>query len=248
MLSDIFTVMTKEWKEMFQSKARVGWQRGGLASLVILAFLFGIFFPLRTGPGWVSSPIVLLLWSWMPFMVITSVVADSFAGERDRHTLETLLATRLPDRAILFGKLGAAVGYGWGFSLVTLVISLVAVNVAFGRGQLLMYPSGLLIGMVTLSLLVSLLAAGIGVLISLHASSVQQAQQQLSLGMFVVLFVPIVGFQLLPGETRASIASALATGQVGGIVVAVVIGLVIVDVIFIVLALARFQRAKLILD
>src|SRR5512135_225677 len=173
MLTDTFIVMTKEWKEMFLSKARVGWQRGGLVTLVILAGLFGIFFPWRTGPAWVSSPIVLWLWSWVPFMLISSVVADSFAGERDRHTLETLLATRLPDRAILFGKLGAAVGYGWGFSLVTLVLSLVTVNIAFGRGQLLMYSGGILLGMVTLSLLVSLLAAGLGVLISLHATSVQ---------------------------------------------------------------------------
>lgn len=248
MLTDILTVMTKEWKEMFLSKARVGWQRGGLATLLILAGLFGIFFPLRTGPGWVNSPIVLVLWSWIPFMLITSVVADSFAGERDRHTLETLLATRLPDRAILFGKLGAAVGYGWGFSLVTLVISLVAINVAYGRGQLLMYPSGVLIGMVTLSLLVSLLGSGIGILVSLHASSVQQAQQQLSLGMFAVLFVPIVGFQLLPGETKTAVVIALASGQVGRIITAVAIGLLIIDVIFIALALVRFQRAKLILD
>ena len=248
MLADIFTVMTKEWKEMFLSKARVGWQRGGLASLLILVGLFGIFFPLRTGPTWVNSPILLLLWAWIPFILVTSVVADSFAGERDRHTLETLLATRLPDRAILFGKLNAAVGYGWGFSLVTLVISLAVLNLAFGREQLLMYPSGILVGMMTWSLLVSLLGSGIGVLVSLHASSVQQAQQQLNLGTFAVMFVPIVVFQLLPSETRAAVATALASGQVGGVVAAVAIGLLIIDVIFIALALARFQRAKLILD
>ncbi len=66
--------------------------------------------------------------------------------------------------------------------------------------------------------------------------------------MFAILFVPLIGFQLLPGETKAAIVSALETGQVGGIVVFVVIGLVIVDAIFIALAPARFQRAKLILD
>ncbi len=248
MLTDAFIVMTKEWKEMFLSKARVGWQRGGLLPLAILAGLFGIFFPLRIGPTWLISPIVLWLWSWVPFMLITSVVADSFAGERDRHTLETLLATRLPDRAILLGKLGAAVGYGWGFSLVTLMLSLVTLNIAFGHGQLLMYSGGILLGVMTLSLLVSVLAAGIGILISLHATSVQQAQQQLSLGLFAILFVPAIGFQLLPSETKAAVVSALETGQVGGIVAVVVMGLLVSDVIFIALALARFQRAKLILD
>jgi hypothetical protein len=34
MLGDILIVMTKEWREMFLSKARVGWQRGGLATLL----------------------------------------------------------------------------------------------------------------------------------------------------------------------------------------------------------------------
>jgi len=33
--------------------------------------------------------------------------------ERERHTLETLLASRLSDRAILFGKNGAAIGYSF---------------------------------------------------------------------------------------------------------------------------------------
>jgi ABC-2 type transport system permease protein len=248
MLGDILIVMTKEWREMFLSKARVGWQRGGLATLLILIGLFGLFIPLRTGPSWVNSPIVFILWSWMPFMLITSVVADSFAGERERHTLETLLATRLHDRAILFGKLGAAIGYGWGFSLATLVISLIALNIAFAKGQLLMYPGGIIVGTVTMSLLISTLAAGIGVLVSLHASSVQQAQQQLSLGMFAVIIVPVVGYSLLPAETKTSIANALAGGQTAGIFIVVVLGLLIVDVIFIALAMARFQRSKLILD
>jgi ABC-2 type transport system permease protein len=94
--------------------------RGGWLGLVIFVAVFGILLPLQSGRGWVESPTGLAVWAWVPFLLVSSVVADSFAGERERHTLETLLASRLPDRAILFGKLATAVGYGWGFALLSL--------------------------------------------------------------------------------------------------------------------------------
>ena len=53
-------------------------------------------------------------------MMVSSLVADSFAGERERHTLETLLASRLPDRAILAGKLLVPVAVAWGAALLAL--------------------------------------------------------------------------------------------------------------------------------
>ncbi len=247
-MTDIITVMTKEWREMFFTRARGLSQRGGPLSLLIMLVVFGIVIPLQTGPSWLTSPISLLIWSWVPFTLITSVVADSFAGERDRNTLETLLATRLPDRAILFGKLIAAVSYGWGFSLVTLVVSTIAINIAHGQGQLLMYAPDILIGIIVLSLLISILGAGLGVWVSLRAASVQQAQQQLGLAMFLLFLVPMFGFQLLPRETKVSAINAIATGDATSVVVVIAIIVLILDVMFIGLAMKRFQRAKLILD
>jgi ABC-2 type transport system permease protein len=247
-MTDIVTVMTKEWKEMFLSKGRGLSQRGGPISLLIMLIVFGIVIPLQTGVSWLTSPISLVLWAWVPFLLITSVVADSFAGERDRNTLETLLATRLPDRAILFGKLGAAVSYGWGFSLATLVVSTIVINVAHGHGQLLMYAPGILIGIIGLSLLVSVLAAGLGVWVSLRAASMQQAQQQLSLAMFLLFAVPVFGFQLLSRDTKLSVVTAVASGDATSVVIVISIVVLILDVIFIGLAMARFQRAQLILD
>jgi ABC-type Na+ efflux pump permease subunit len=41
------------------------------------------------------------------------MITDSIAGERERQTLETLLASRLPDRAILLGKVAAITLLGW---------------------------------------------------------------------------------------------------------------------------------------
>lgn len=247
-MTDIMTVMTKEWKEMFLNKGRGLSQRGGPISLLIMLGVFGILIPLQTGVSWLTSPISLIVWSWVPFLLITSIVADSFAGERDRNTLETLLATRLPDRAILFGKLVAAVSYGWGFSLITLIVSTIVINVVHGHGQLLMYAPGILIGIIVLSLLVSILAAGLGVWVSLHAASMQQAQQQLSLAMVLLFLVPVFGFQLLPKDTKLSVVNAIESGDATNVVIVVAIVILILDLLFIGLAMARFQRAQLILD
>lgn len=127
MTRDILTVMWKEWKELLWAG---GLLRGGRVSLLIMLAIFGVFLPYQTGRAWVESAAPLFYWAWLPLMLVAGVVADSFAGERERHTLETLLASRLPDRAILVGKLAAAVTYGWGLVLAMLGLSLVTVNVA----------------------------------------------------------------------------------------------------------------------
>ena len=49
--------------------------------------------------------------------------------ERERHTLETLLSTRLSDHTILLGKIGATVSYAWGMTQIVLLIALVPVNI-----------------------------------------------------------------------------------------------------------------------
>ncbi|OGO08288.1 MAG: hypothetical protein A2Z66_05110, partial [Chloroflexi bacterium RBG_13_66_10] len=168
MIPDVATVLWKEWKEILLFRSRAG-RLGNALSMILLLAVFGIFLPLQTGPAWVTSPLMLAAWSWVPYLLIVSVIADSFAGERERHTLESLLATRLPDRAILLGKIGAAMGYGWGVALASLLLSLITINIAHGGGGLLMFPTSTLISIIALSLLISTFAASLGVLVSLRA-------------------------------------------------------------------------------
>jgi ABC-2 type transport system permease protein len=59
----------------------------------------------------------------------------SVAGERERRTLETLLASRLDERAILFGKLLAARAYGWGLTLLSLLLGAASVSLAYGTAS-----------------------------------------------------------------------------------------------------------------
>jgi ABC-2 type transport system permease protein len=243
MIADVVTVMWKEWKEILLQGGRRGtW------NLLLFVGIFGLFMPWQFGRTWVTSPISLVYWAWVPLFLVTVVIADSFAGERERHTLETLLASRLPDRAILLGKVGTAVVYGWGLAMVSMLVGLVTVNVLHGHGELLLYSPGVGVSIVILSLLAAGLAAGAGVLISLRASTVRQAQQTLSFVIMAVLFVPIYGVQALPLEIRKRIVEAFAQAGATQTILSVMLILTLMDIGVLAAAMARFQRARLILD
>ncbi|HET7376871.1 MAG TPA: hypothetical protein VFK30_09195, partial [Anaerolineae bacterium] len=68
------------------------------------------------------------------------------------------------------------------------------------------------------------------------------------LAMVLLFLVPVFGLQLLPRDTRLSVVNAIANGDATNIVMVVAIVVLILDVVFIGLALKRFQRARLILD
>jgi len=244
MITDILTVQWKEMKELFFQRGRF---RGGVTGMLFFVAVFGIFLPLQSGRDWVESPVGLVYWCWVPFLLVSSVVADAFAGERERHTLETLLASRLPDQAILIGKLAASIAYGWGLTLACVLLGLVSINFAYGRGQLLLYPWKISLGMMVLSFLVAALAASLGMLVSLRAATVRQAQQTFSIAFFV-LFIPLFMFPMLPAEWKLKVAQVVEKINIETAAMAVISLLLLVDCILVALTFARFKRDKLILD
>jgi ABC-2 type transport system permease protein len=245
MIADIWTVMWKEWHE-FAAGGGSGRGRGFVGVLIIIGVVSVLlpFQVVRKGSSWVDSPLPLLINGvYLPFTILLNVIADSFAGERERHTLETLLASRLSDRAILLGKVGAATGYGLVLALLGAAVQLVVANLAGGTG---FYPLGTIVAIVVLGLLFSLLAASAGCLISLRAATARQAQQILGIGFLVLIFVPIIIIQLLPSSTQAGIVNWLNTTAPGTIFALLVAVLVVIDAILLGIARLRFQRAQLI--
>lgn len=243
-MTDILTIIWKEIRELILLRSGL---RGGWMGLLVLIAAFGILLPMQSGPEWLSAPTTVLLWSWVPFILVNSVVADSFAGERERHTLETLLASRLSDRAILFGKICSAIAYGWGITLVGLVVALITINIAFGNGEFLFFPLSIGVGIFLLSFLVAWLAAGLGVIVSLRAASVRQAQQTLSLA-FLFIFVPLLLMPLLPDEWRVIATNAISRLDLQMVGVILIGVLLVVDIILLLAAMRRFVRTRLILN
>ncbi|NJC98779.1 MAG: ABC-2 type transporter [Anaerolineales bacterium] len=244
MIADVITVATKELREIFT----FGDVRGrSKFSLLILVLIFGIVIPLQNGRDWVTSPISIMVWGWMPFLWVSGIVADLFAGERERHTLESLLATRLSDRSILFGKLFAALTYGFSLTWLIMLASLITVNIGFGSEGLLFYPMEMFFGAIVFSILISGLSACIGVLVSLRAGSVRQAQQMMSAGM-LVLFLPFMLIQFIPKSWLEAAGNLLDNIQPVQVAVWLAVILLVVELILIAIARRMFQRSKLILD
>ena len=237
-MSDLLTMMWKELKDLLFQGGWRAWIRP-----VLLVGILGVYLPLQFGPGWLElSPIEMYVILWIPFSVIISFIGDAIAGERERHTLETLLASRISDRAILLGKVIVTVGYAWGMALVSLLLGLVLVNLLSGHGSWAFYhPLDVFLEALALSLLSCALGASAGVLISLRSATVRQAQQILSVGTLVLIFGGIFALRALP----ASFVSSLSYSQFLLLVIAV---LAVLDAILLGWSLLSFQRSRLILS
>ena len=245
MKNDILTVLWKERKSLFRFRGR---RSQALLSLLTPVFL-AIYMPWEAGQNWVEDYLSLMIAAIIPVLLVGIIIPDSFAGERERHTLGTLLASRLPDRAILFGKVAVAVSFGWGFTLIVLLLALVTVNVKHWDGQILLYSPKVAAADVVVSFLIAALAASAGVLISLRSATVQEAQQTLMAVLMLppTLLGPIV---LMVAGARPDWGPKVLLANANPTLVSLIILVVLVAVNLglLLAAMARFQRARLILD
>jgi ABC-type Na+ efflux pump permease subunit len=129
----------------------------------------------------------------VPLMVSSVVAADSFAGEKERKTLEALAYTPTTDRELLLAKMlggwipGVLVGL-LGFLLYTIVVDLVTLRVV----GVIYLPN---LFWLLLAFWVGPAAAGLGlgvtVLVSARVNTFQEAYQLGSLVVLPVVFLMI---------------------------------------------------------
>ena len=256
MLADIRTVM---WKEM---RERAGQQRGWrnkLTSLAIPVITFGmmaIYPPLAVGAEWATSPLTLFISVLVPLMVVGTSIADSFAGERERKTLETLYASRLPDKAILLGKMSVPFTDSMIVTIVLHMVSLLVVNLANWNHKFIFYASDVVLANLGLSTLLSLGIACLGVLVSLRARTVQQATQYLMAGImgpFVLLMISIILIgTVLPESWRIAfelfITEVVMDAGLSQLMFAIISLLILVDLFLFGVVMYNCQRRRLVLD
>jgi ABC-2 type transport system permease protein len=243
-ISDILTIVWKESKEFMQGSSRAS----SVARFVFPIAVAGIFLPWRSGHAYVTGITAAFGLLWILPMVAVSFTVDAIAGERERHTLESLLATRLSDQAILFGKLAASVLYAWGMMLASLIVGLITVNLRQRNDALLLFSSTYAATLVIVSFLGSILVCGVAVFVSVRASTVRQAAQTLVYGSVAIIFGASFAAQALPLSWRLPVQRILlGTSSIGTQFVA---GLIFVALDLAVLAAARyrFQRPRLVLD
>ena len=150
----------------------------------------------RAGLIMAFMPYVLMLGAFIGGMYLA---IDTTAGERERRSLEPLLATPNPPSAIMLGKLGATCT----FALASLVLTLVAFALLVPALPLDRMGFRLDFGMLTalkvllLCVPVVLFASALQTLIAAFAKSYREAQSYLQLLMFLPM-LPSILVLILP--------------------------------------------------
>ena len=243
MIEDILTVMWKESKSIFR------YQGSRIRFLLVLMtpVLLAVVLPWQWGAEWVQQVPSVVLSILIPVVIVGVTVPDSFAGERERHTLGTLLASRLPDRAILIGKLTVSIVFAWVVTVVVLLASLITVNIAHGEDALILYTPVVAFADLSLSFLAAVLFAATGVLISMRAKTVQQAAQVL----MSIFLVPAMLLQLVLFVFMTQFRDLIdrIVSQDGRQLLAVVLAvLVVLAAGMLIAAVAKFRRSRLVLS
>jgi ABC-2 type transport system permease protein len=246
MIEDVKTVMWKETKELI---AMQGSFKGFVVRYVIAFGAIGIYMPYMLGRIFVELPFVV---AWVPIVLGIGVIVDSIAGERERHTLETLLASRLPDRAVLYGKIMSNVLYCFIITLPLLALGLVVANVAFWDGQVAFYPPQTLAFSLFAALLLELFLAAVGVLISMRAPTVRQGSEMLTVSILAMVAIPFVIvyvlFSVMPDGWKRQIVGLLSAASATSLEIGVLAVLLVLSAVALLLAARSFRRDKFILD
>jgi ABC-2 type transport system permease protein len=245
MIADLRAMGWKEWRSLVGGRAkRQLLMTGGMLTI------WAIWFPIQMGGrDFVADPVLMaILTITLPMVVTGIVVPDAIAGERERNTLDTLLASRLPDRAILYGKLGFGIGLGWLAAPLMMTVGLLVANLVALDAAPLFYDPLVLVATLALGLLVAVLTGGIAIFVSLRASTAQEAQQITLLGLMVPFM--LVGFGAMAAFSNRDLArdvtDFLGRAEVWLLVAAILIGLLVVDALLLVAADRRFRRGRLI--
>lgn len=221
--------------------------RGGKMRFVLTLLsplLLAFYVSWSSGVRWVEQPVPVLPCALVAVLAVIIVVPESFAGERERHTLETLLASRLGDGSILFGKIGVAVVFSMTLVMMVLVLGLITANIFHWNDELLLYTAGNLTVTLTVSVLMSVFVASLGVILSLGSETVQEATQTLA---GAVLVPPIILGMLVLIFKRQFIYVLILIGRpFSGMAVFLIF--VLIDVLLLAEVRRRFQRSRLLLD
>lgn len=146
------------------------------------------------------------LLSFLPYLLILGaflggmyLAIDTTAGERERQSLEPLLASPASRAQIVLGKLGAT----FGFAMVSMMLSLVAFAVAFQYvpldrlGMKVEFGASLILRAGLLMVPLALVFAALQTVVAAYAKSYREAQTYLSLLMLLPM-IPSVLLMVSP--------------------------------------------------
>jgi ABC-type Na+ efflux pump permease subunit len=184
---------------------------------------------------------VMTLYFFAPFFLIIPVMAssvissDSFAGEKERKTIEALLATPISDSELVIGKVLVSFVPAMIVTIVSFAVYSVVVDVAaysMFNGALLLPNADWLILMCGVAPTLALTSIGLTVVISAKVKGFREAQQ-----ISAVLLVPILALVF---------AQASGTLLLGPTVLIAMMGVfALVDILVFYVGVKVFEREEI---
>jgi len=184
---------------------------------------------------------IMVLYFFAPFFLIIPVMAssvmasDSFAGERERKTIEALLATPISNSELLMGKIlvsfiPAMIVTIASFAVYSTIVDIITFEMF--NGILLLPNANWLIMIFGVAPVIAICSIGLTVIISAKVKGFKEAQQ-----ISVILLLPVLG--LVFGQMSGLII-------LGPLVLAALIGiLAVVDVAIIYAGVRMFHREEI---
>jgi ABC-2 type transport system permease protein len=237
--SQVAAVVWKEWRETF----RLGRAMRSTSFRFLLLVVFASILGWRQGQAFGRDFSTVILLAEFTVLATFPVVTDVFAGEKERHTLETLLASSASERDILLGKFLAILLFGVGFACLACLVEVATVLARFGASSLSgmslsLILSGLLVGAASGAVLTSL-----GVVFSLHSNTVRTANQLFAYTIVGLLFATTSAVRSLPATWVATVSDWRMHTPAAIQVLAVVAIMTGLSAIILGIGLATFKRA-----
>jgi ABC-2 type transport system permease protein len=242
-VKDVATVMWKEWREL---RAQGEFGPAATWSVIIILALAIAGVAAAGGPALLRTPMPLIC-MWVPLFAVMGSVCESFAGERERHTLETLLASRLSSESLLAGKIAVHVAYGWASALALLALFTLGANAPSLREGFTLPTIGVLLAVFLVTPLMLFCVAAAGVLVSLRAPTVRIAQARLIAGGMTAFIALVLLSLLMPAQWKQAARDAAKSPHLALIATLSWAAIfAVADVALLLAAYAQFRRDKLI--
>ncbi|MEO8284825.1 MAG: ABC transporter permease subunit [Chloroflexota bacterium] len=176
----------------------------------------------------------LVLFQIIPLVVPITIASYSIVGEKQQRSLEPLLATPIKTWELLLAKALSAALPGvlstwWGFAVFLAVARIFTSDTVYNK--LLLSPTWIF-AIVLLAPLFTLLAVGLGIIISSRVKDPNSAQQLGSL-----LILPVIGLLVaqISGAVRLSTPFVLS----------IAFGVALLDAILLIVAVRLFRREEI---
>jgi len=197
-------------------------QLAGFTDQQVMIYVLAVF---------VFAPFFLII----PLMVSSVIASDSFAGEKERKTIEALLATPISDGEMFFGKMLVSFIPSIIVTIISFMVYTIVFDVvAFGLfdGMILLPNLDWILMIFGLAPTLALTSIGLTVMISVRVKGFREAQQ-----ISAVLVIPILA--LVFGQVTGAIIF-------GPIVILALIGLfAAIDLVVFRLGLKLFKREEI---